>query len=121
MSETFGSSCVLFSLAEPLSAAFSRAAMHSQRRSDGVSELPGGQRVLPDKAQASGFAFRYPTLRVALSAMLGTHTAHPGGRAARARRPRYFGGRARARGLSLRASLAKLAARHRLSDDRLLR
>ncbi len=82
----------------------------------------GGQRVLPDKAEASGFTFRHPTLHHALRAMLGgDHVGHAGGRAARPRRPRYFGGRARARGLSLRAGLAELAARHRLSDDRLLR
>jgi uncharacterized protein (TIGR01777 family) len=81
----------------------------------------GGQRVLPDKAEASGFKFRYPTLRPALSAMLGTHTALAGDRVARARRPRYFGGRDRGGGLSLRAGLADLAARHRLCDDRLLR
>ncbi|HUI96605.1 MAG TPA: TIGR01777 family oxidoreductase [Xanthobacteraceae bacterium] len=84
----------------------------------------GGQRVLPDKAEASGFTFRHPTLHHALSAMLGmppSHPGHAGGRAAGARKPRYFGGRARARGLSLRAGWAELAARHRLSDDRLLR
>lgn len=79
----------------------------------------GGQRVLPDKAEASGFKFRHPTLREALGALLGT--AHARGRPGRARRPRYFGGRARGRGLSLRAGLAELAARHRLSDERLLR
>jgi NAD dependent epimerase/dehydratase family enzyme len=32
--------------------------------------LLGGQRVLPDKAQASGFAFRHETLSSALTAML---------------------------------------------------
>jgi uncharacterized protein (TIGR01777 family) len=34
--------------------------------------LIGGQRVLPEKAQASGFVFRHPTLRGALVAMLGS-------------------------------------------------
>jgi hypothetical protein len=33
--------------------------------------LLGGQRVLPDKAEAGGFKFRHETLRSALSAMLG--------------------------------------------------
>jgi len=33
--------------------------------------LIGGQRVLPQKAVASGFVFRHPTLRGALTAMLG--------------------------------------------------
>lgn len=33
--------------------------------------LLGGQRVLPQKAQASGFRFRHPTLRGALSEILG--------------------------------------------------
>jgi len=33
--------------------------------------LLGGRRVLPDKADASGFKFRYETLRGALAAMLG--------------------------------------------------
>lgn len=81
--------------------------------------LIGGQRVLPDKADASGFTFRHPTLGSALAAIVGTRPLH---RAAghRARR-RYFGGRTGARSLSLRSSLAVLAARHRLSDDRLLR
>jgi len=81
----------------------------------------GGQRVLPDKAQTSGFTFRHPTLQHALSAMLGTRTGQMGDAGGRARRLRYFGGRVRARGLSFRAGLAELAARHRLSDDRLLR
>jgi len=45
--------------------------------------LLGGQRVLPDKAQASGFKFRHPTLRRALSAMLGPMAGLRG--AARAR------------------------------------
>jgi uncharacterized protein (TIGR01777 family) len=79
--------------------------------------LIGGQRVLPDKAEASGFKFLYPTLRHALSVLLGT----PDRRLHRAPKRRYFGGRSGARGLSLRSSLAVLAARHRLSDDRLLR
>jgi uncharacterized protein (TIGR01777 family) len=33
--------------------------------------LLGGQRVLPDKAQLSGFTFRYDTLRAALAAIFG--------------------------------------------------
>lgn len=33
--------------------------------------LLGGQRVVPQKALASGFVFRYPTLRVALAAIVG--------------------------------------------------
>jgi uncharacterized protein (TIGR01777 family) len=37
--------------------------------------LLGGRRVLPDKAQASGFKFRYETLPSALSAILGGETA----------------------------------------------
>src|SRR4029077_20855924 len=82
--------------------------------------LIGGQRVLPDKAEASGFTFRHPTVSSALAAMLGTPVVHPARRPAHPRR-RYFGSRIRTRGLSLRSSLAVLAARHRLSDDRLLR
>jgi hypothetical protein len=74
--------------------------------------LVGGQRVLPDKAVASGFTFRHPTLRLALAAILGTRPA---------RRRQKFAGRLRTRGLSLRHDLAVLAARHRLCDDRLLR
>jgi uncharacterized protein (TIGR01777 family) len=80
--------------------------------------LIGGQRVLPDKAEASGFVFRHPTLADALSALLGARGGHAGRHEPKRR---YFGGRARGRGLSLRSSLAALAARHRLSDDRLLR
>ena len=87
--------------------------------------LLGGQRVLPDKATASGFVFRHPTLRHALSALLGTRAESTiptyRGWAHRAASARYFGGRARSHGLSLRSSMAALAARHRLSDDRLLR
>jgi uncharacterized protein (TIGR01777 family) len=75
--------------------------------------LLGGQRVLPDKAEASGFRFRHPTLRHALAAVLAAEPC--------SRKARLFGGRARHRGLSLRSSMAALAARHRLSDDRLLR
>jgi uncharacterized protein (TIGR01777 family) len=37
--------------------------------------LLGGQRVLPAKALASGFAFRHPTLRSALAAILGADGA----------------------------------------------
>ena len=81
--------------------------------------LIGGQRVLPDKAEASGFTFRHPTLGSAFAAILGTPPLRPA--AAHHARRRYFGGRPRARSLSLRSSLAVLAARHRLSDDRLLR
>ncbi len=77
--------------------------------------LIGGQRVLPDKAATSGFIFRHPTLRSALAAILGAMPIH------RAAARRYFGGRPHGRSLSLRSSLAVLAARHRLSDDRLLR
>jgi uncharacterized protein len=81
--------------------------------------LIGGQRVLPDKAELSGFKFRHPTLHHALSTMLGT----PVGRLRPSRAPngRHFAGRSRARRLSLRSDLAVLAARHRLSDERLLR
>jgi NAD dependent epimerase/dehydratase family enzyme len=45
--------------------------------------LLGGQRVLPAKALASGFAFQYPALDGALAAILGTkppgqkHVARP--------------------------------------------
>jgi uncharacterized protein len=80
--------------------------------------LLGGQRVLPDKAETSGFRFRHPTLRHALSAILGARPGHAGHRA---RMGRYFGGRLRQHGLALRSSVAALAARHRLSDERLLR
>ncbi len=34
--------------------------------------LLGGQRVVPEKALASGFVFRYPTLRVAFASIIGT-------------------------------------------------
>ena len=37
--------------------------------------LLGGQRVLPDKAEATGFKFRHETLPSALSAMLGDKPA----------------------------------------------
>jgi hypothetical protein len=80
--------------------------------------LIGGQPVLPDKVDASGFTFRPPTLRSALSAVLCVRLVHP---ARRNPKPRYFGSRTRTRGLSLQSGLAVLAARHRLSDDRLLR
>ena len=91
-----------------------------RRLAGGLAEelLIGGQRVLPDKADASGFTFRHPTLRSALSVMLGVRLVDP---ARRNPRLRYFGSRTRTRGLSLRSGLAVLAARHRLSDDRLLR
>jgi hypothetical protein len=41
--------------------------------------LLGGQRVLPDKADAAGFKFRHETLRSALSAMLGQASQTPSG------------------------------------------
>ena len=37
--------------------------------------LLGGQRVIPDKAQASGFIFRHETVRSALDAALGNASA----------------------------------------------
>jgi hypothetical protein len=81
--------------------------------------LIGGQRVLPDKAELSGFKFRHLTLREALAAMLGSRPEPA--RPQRASRGRKFAGGPRARSLSLRQDLAVLAARHRLADDRLLR
>jgi len=81
--------------------------------------LIGGQRVLPDKAGASGFTFRHPTLRHALAAMLGPRADRRRSRGAPSEQK--FAGRWRTRGLSLRSDLAVLAARHRLCDDRLLR
>jgi hypothetical protein len=57
------------------------------------------------------------TLRMLLTTMLGAQPVRWSKRHAR----RYFGGRARARRLSSGPNLAELAARHRLSDDRLLR
>jgi uncharacterized protein (TIGR01777 family) len=81
--------------------------------------LIGGQRVLPDKAEASSFTFRHPTLPDAFVAMLGARPVHA--RPPRASAGREFAGRWRTRGLSLRSDLAVLAARHRLCDDRLLR
>jgi hypothetical protein len=44
--------------------------------------LLGGQKVLPDKALASGFAFRHETLRSALAAILPRHSVRS------ARKPR---------------------------------
>jgi len=41
--------------------------------------LLGGQRVLPDKADAHGFEFRHPTLRSALSAALHRQSSYPSG------------------------------------------
>jgi uncharacterized protein (TIGR01777 family) len=41
--------------------------------------LLGGQRVLPDKAQATGFIFRHDTVRSAFDAILGGVTALPDG------------------------------------------
>ncbi|HLH88909.1 MAG TPA: TIGR01777 family oxidoreductase [Xanthobacteraceae bacterium] len=81
--------------------------------------LIGGQRVLPEKAELSGFEFRHPTLPEALAAMLGSRTGPA--RARRVWRAGKFAGDLRARSLSLRQDLEVLAARHRLSDDRLLR
>jgi uncharacterized protein (TIGR01777 family) len=84
--------------------------------------LIGGQRVLPDKAELSGFKFRHPTLREALTAMLGSRLERA--RPHRMSRARKFAGGVRSRSLSLRSDLAELsvlAARHRLADDRLLR
>jgi uncharacterized protein (TIGR01777 family) len=81
--------------------------------------LIGGQRVLPDKAVLSGFKFRHPTLRQAFAAILGSRPESA--RSHRASRARKFAGGVRSRSLSLRSDLAVLAARHRLSDDRLLR
>ena len=83
--------------------------------------LLGGQRVVPDKAEATGFKFRHATLRHALAALLGARAAHAGPRGHHQAVTRYFGGRSRGRGLSLRSDLAVLTARHRLCDDRLLR
>jgi hypothetical protein len=40
--------------------------------------LIGGQRVIPDKADVSGFVFRHVTLASALAAMLGGHSANAG-------------------------------------------
>jgi hypothetical protein len=40
--------------------------------------LIGGQRVIPDKADVSGFVFRHPTLASALAAMLGRNSAKAG-------------------------------------------
>jgi uncharacterized protein (TIGR01777 family) len=83
--------------------------------------LLGGQRVLPGKVAASGFEFRHPGLRDALSALLGTRAGPSGHSPRHGRKPRYFGGRAGKPSLSLPSSMAVLAARHRLSDERLLR
>jgi uncharacterized protein (TIGR01777 family) len=44
--------------------------------------LLGGQRVLPDKADAHGFEFRHPTLRSALSAALRRQSGYASGDAA---------------------------------------
>ena len=74
--------------------------------------LLGGQRVLPGKVAASGFEFRHPGLRDALSALLGTRAAPSGHSPRHGRKPRYFGGRAGKASLSLPSSMAVLAARH---------
>src|SRR5207344_499114 len=44
--------------------------------------LIGGQRVIPDKADVSGFAFRHATLASALTAMLGVSAGQTGDRPA---------------------------------------
>ena len=44
--------------------------------------LIGGQRVIPDKADASGFTFRHATLESALAAMLGVSAGQTGDRPA---------------------------------------
>jgi uncharacterized protein len=50
--------------------------------------LIGGQRVIPDKADASGFTFRHATLESALAAMLGVSAGQTGDRpASRRSRP----------------------------------
>ena len=59
--------------------------------------LLGGRRVLPDKAQASGFKFRHETLPSALSAILGRD---------RARRRAHLRGRQRNAGEAARPQLA---------------
>jgi hypothetical protein len=45
--------------------------LHGLARDLADELLLGGQRVLPDKAEASGFRFRHATLDSALAAMLG--------------------------------------------------
>ena len=52
-----------------------------QRTRTGIADelLLRGQRVLPDKAQASGFKFRHETLPSALSAILGDTAAQAHG------------------------------------------
>ena len=44
--------------------------------------LIGGQRVIPDKADVSGFTFRHATLEIALAAMLGVSAGQTGDRPA---------------------------------------
>jgi len=44
--------------------------------------LIGGQRVIPDKADASGFVFRHATLESALAAILGVSAGQTGDRPA---------------------------------------
>jgi NAD dependent epimerase/dehydratase family enzyme len=46
--------------------------------------LIGGQRVIPDKANVSGFVFRHVTLASALAAMLGGNSANAGVASSRA-------------------------------------
>jgi hypothetical protein len=46
--------------------------------------LIGGQRVIPDKANVSGFVFRHVTLASALAAMLGGNSANAGEASSRA-------------------------------------
>ena len=49
--------------------------------------LIGGQRVIPDKADVSGFVFRHATLASALAAMLGGNSTNAGVASARAALP----------------------------------
>jgi NAD dependent epimerase/dehydratase family enzyme len=49
--------------------------------------LIGGQRVIPDKADVSGFVFRHVTLASALAAMLGGNRANAGVASSRAALP----------------------------------
>jgi uncharacterized protein len=49
--------------------------------------LIGGQRVIPDKADVSGFVFRHVTLASALATLLGENRADAGGASSRASLP----------------------------------
>ena len=55
----------------PLSCGFRRHRSIFSPAISRTSYLLGGQRVIPAKAVASGFAFRHPTLRAALADILG--------------------------------------------------